>query len=617
MTPQKFILIGFLTLLLLTAPVAAATTAAFIPVPVTPTTQSIFNYTLYTTNLVNTSFIVANITFPRLDMVLLNSYKNNTNLNGVSFVTSNLSSTVTSVQINATNTSQLFGSGASAESLVDFQFRYYNITSANTDAVTLDPSTTQWYGNASTINAGYNSFGSLTSGQVVPTLATGFTQQDLTMAAAYVLTLKVTDASTGSPIPTCSLVDSNTATYTTNNGVFNLSYPFSSVVVYVSSTGYVSKSASYVIDSNQVQTIQLAAVTATQAPFAVTYPPLNIQFHIQTILGQALPNTFVTATPSQTTLQNYTYLASLFGYALTTTPLNTLQMNGTSDSYGNINFAMMTDTQYAMTFSLPGYTFSNINITPSSSTTNYVITPNNAVNVFQKNGSAPQANVVFSASQYRYNLTTALLTINYTDVSGATTGGSYSLYKTNKTLGNSYSNSTTNTAIISGTFSGNLTSPSYYLIDAATSLCPASNSTIETTNGVKVSCNNGTSIVNDQSYMAAATGNTASGVVNVNGAVIFNNLTSPVGPFGYDILLFFALLFVFITTMAGGAADMPIGSAIAGTFEWFVFEGIGWLHDIDAPIAQLGGIPAPVAVGTVAFFCCCIWAFAEFRRRNK
>jgi PKD repeat protein len=450
-----------------------------------------------------------------------------------------------------------------------------------------------------------------------PSSTSGFTQQDIWMDGLYTLTFHVTDASTGAPISIVTISDSNGATTTTSGGTGYLTEPAGTVsVCFVVSSGYTNICTSYIVDSDAEYDVQLSAATTVNS-YAVTYPPLNIQFHLQTLLGTSIPGARVTAVPSQTTLSNYSYVAGLFGYVLSDVPLDTLAMNGTTDTNGNINFAMMADTQYAMTFTASGYTFNNITITPSSSATYYLITPTNAVNVFQANGTSPQASVAFTTSNTRYNLTTALINLSYTDSSSATLSGTYRIYFTNKTLGYAYNNFSEETVLVSGTFTGSVFNASYYFIDGATAACPHSNGTILLLSGTLVACTNQTNIVNDQSYMAEATGSTASGSVVVNNVIILNNLTAPVGPFGYDILLFFALLFLFITVMAGGAADLPLGSLFAGTFEWFVFEGIGWLHSIDTPITQLGGMNAPIAVGTIAFFCCVIWAIAEFRRRNK
>lgn len=93
--------------------------------------------------------------------------------------------------------------------------------------------------------------------RVSPTAATGFTQQDIIMASSYTLTLFITDLYTGYPIPVVTVIDSLGNTQTTSVGTFIGTYPYSTVVVYLSSAGYTSKAMSYLMDEDRIENLSM------------------------------------------------------------------------------------------------------------------------------------------------------------------------------------------------------------------------------------------------------------------------------------------------------------------------------------------------------------------------
>ena len=165
--------------------------------------------------------------------------------------------------------------------------------------------------------------------------------------------------------------------------------------------------------------------TSSTDTYKVKYPPSDVRFHVQEISGKSLTEVFVTAAPFQSTLGNYGSVASLFGYDLVTIPLDLMQLNGTTDTRGDITFAMMSDVSYKMTFAKTGYTFDEVTITPHDD--NYIIYPTTTGSFFVTNGTAPVANVAYNVTSRRINSTYGEIVVTYFDSGGATTWGNITI----------------------------------------------------------------------------------------------------------------------------------------------------------------------------------------------
>jgi hypothetical protein len=387
--------------------VSAFPQLAFSPPSVTTTTGATFNYTVYTAGLSNTNYTLANVTYPRQDLILLNSFKNNTKLDGISFTQANLSATVASVQINATNNSGTFGSGASLESLFDLQFQYYNATSPNTDALTFDTGTTKYY------NASYQSFNTLTNGQVVGSFGTGFTQQDIYQTAIYILTITVTDISTGQPIPGVAIADSNGQNTTTNTaGIGILNEPYSTVVGSLIATGYVSRGWSVVVDNDTSVTYQMTP-SSKASTSNVIYIPQQVRFRFYDQTGSALNGMYVSATPSNFTAPtDWTQLLFGISPAVNINGTTTFGYTGTDGSWAT---PMLASFQYNM-FVLDSARSVNYNFTLYPSQPEYVyIIPNGFVNV-----SPLVSTITYSLGNATINSTAEYLNMSYHDTTAGT-----------------------------------------------------------------------------------------------------------------------------------------------------------------------------------------------------
>jgi len=415
-----FLLIGILALI---STASAATTIAFKPVPLTPSAPATFNATIYTSGIpqYNASYVLANVTFPRLDMVVSNCYKNNSHIDGISFTVINLTSTVTSVQINATNSSQLFGSGASLESIFDLQLRYYNATSANNDSVPFDTATLQWYGNTSTISTGYHAFDSTTNGWVNATLTNSGNQQDIAMIGTYVLTVTVTASDTGLPIPGYVIADSTGQNATANSaGISTLNEPYSTAAGSLFATGYVSRGWSIVVDNDTSVAYQMTPAS-TSPQSNVIYIPQQVRFRFYDQSGNALDGMYVSATPLNFTAPS-DWTQKLFGIS-SSVNINGTTTYGYTGSEGSWATPMLASFQYKMHI-LDASRSVNYNFTLYPSQSEYVYTiPIGFVNI-----SPLVSSITYSMGNATINSTAEFLNMSYVDITAGTTYLAFTVY---------------------------------------------------------------------------------------------------------------------------------------------------------------------------------------------
>lgn len=261
---------------------------------------------------------------------------------------------------------------------------------------------------------------------ITSTALTSFTEVDMELEPVYTLTLHIVDAADNVAIPTSTLTSSTGETNTTINGVGVLTFPYSIGTVYITSEGYQSRAVSYLMDRDRDEMVQLTKSSDINN-YAVTYPPKDIRFHVQTLAGKNIPTARVIATPYLTTLGSYTFVADLFGYDFDKVQLANLTLSGYTDSRGDITFAMMTDVQYELYTNKSGYAFHNFTMTPHDD--NYIIYADQTGSLFVTNGTAPAASVTYVIRSKRLNATSAVINISYDDVAGATNAGIIRLHR--------------------------------------------------------------------------------------------------------------------------------------------------------------------------------------------
>ena len=435
-----------------------------------------------------------------------------------------------------------------------------------------------------------------------------FVPQDIWMTAQYAQTFHVTNSNTLAPIGNVTITSIHSGTAITDvSGTAAMTTVFGPETMSFAVAGYQPKSVAYVFDSDASHDVQLIPEAATPTPYLVKYPPKDVRFHVQTLSGLVLPLSYVTATPVQTTLGNYAYVASLFGYDFSEVPMSNLTLSGYSDSRGDITFAMMTDVQYSLTASKPGYTFRPLNITPHDD--NYLIISDYTGSLFVANGTAPAASVTFQTIYTRVNQTVGLINISYVDTAGATTAGRLNITQTNKTIGG-----TSAILIAGGTFTGNSSWKNFTLIDAVVSGCAGKTSVVYDGNGAITSCLNQT-LVDGASYQTSAVGYTSGGNVYETGTVWFIATKSPIAGLSPEFALFIALGIMMFTAMMAGTSTAPAVSLVV-TFEGWVFYGMNMFVLMAGPMGSSGRDPV-LDVLTIMTIITIIWLFVTFRRSGK
>lgn len=281
--------------------------------------------------------------------------------------------------------------------------------------------------NLTVTNTSFGATNTSASITITSSMASGVNHADMLMSPEYTLTIHVTDSDTGLPIPVVTIMDSDGQTVTTTTGTGVLTEGYGLVTGTLVSDGYYSRAFSVVVDEDMERTYQLTASSSDLNNYAVTYPPKDIRFHVQTLAGKNIPTARVIATPYLTTLGSYTFVADLFGYDFDKVPLANLTLSGYTDSRGDITFAMMTDVQYELYTNKSGYTFHNFTMTPHDD--NYIIYADQTGSLWVTNGTAPAASVTYVIRSKRLNATSAVINISYDDVAGATNAGIIRLHR--------------------------------------------------------------------------------------------------------------------------------------------------------------------------------------------
>jgi PKD repeat protein len=195
--------------------------------------------------------------------------------------------------------------------------------------------------------AGSNS----TSMDITDRVFNGINQQDLLMTTGYNFTLYIRDSSTHDLINVANVSDSEGNSKITTNGQYFYVYQYGTYAFIVSAKDHITKQASYIIDSDQNQTIYLVpALSGESVPVRSIVTPYKVRFVCRDIMGNPISGMNVSITGEQSTLGNLSWVGFLFGYDLNTTPLLNSTLYGNTDSDGSINFIMLQSERYQMNY---------------------------------------------------------------------------------------------------------------------------------------------------------------------------------------------------------------------------------------------------------------------------
>jgi PKD repeat protein len=256
------------------------------------------------------------------------------------------------------------------------------------------------------------------------TVLNTFVVQDIWMAKSYVLTLHVTDSTTGLPIVgTVTALDGTGTTSTTTTGTFYLTLPYGATSITLSSAGYYGKQVSYIIDADRTETVQLVPLGTTPGQ-NVWWTPHIVQITLFDALTQnRLYEVNVSANYNQSSMPTE-WVQQLYG--IQSTPAGqmvnkTLALQGETGGDGTITFTMLGSLKYDMyltsaTYGLTGY---HVAAYPSDSMLNLYI-PTTSTLPVTKNSTYQALNTT-RVYYYEPDINNVTMCIDYMDSAGLTT----------------------------------------------------------------------------------------------------------------------------------------------------------------------------------------------------
>jgi PKD repeat protein len=190
-----------------------------------------------------------------------------------------------------------------------------------------------------------------TTGTITVVTLVGYNRQDLPMNGYYSYTFFVKDGSTGYPVNSFTVTDSAGNTAQITDGKYVQTFPYGMTSFTVSSSGYQTQKATYLIDDqNENSTMVLYPSPVTNTTQLMYVTPLKVRFLCTNYLNQPISGMNVSITGYQTTLGSNSWVPALFGYNLNNTPLLNATMYGNTGSDGSVNFIMLETEQYMMNF---------------------------------------------------------------------------------------------------------------------------------------------------------------------------------------------------------------------------------------------------------------------------
>ena len=192
------------------------------------------------------------------------------------------------------------------------------------------------------------------TGYITVVNASGFTPQDIWMVGQFLQTFRITDKDTGLPIPVVDLQDTAMQTYTTTNGTGYLTESFGASNVVFISSGYDSKSISYVFDSDETHDVQLTKSTPGGSK-NTWYSPHQVRLEVWNSYGNKIEGIAINATANYSSMPD-SWITNLYGIDpdVANNMLNkTLIMAASTGSDGAVVFTMHGSISYDVRMTNP------------------------------------------------------------------------------------------------------------------------------------------------------------------------------------------------------------------------------------------------------------------------
>ncbi len=370
----------------------------------------------------------------------------------------------------------------------------------------------------------------------------------------------VTDAATHNAIPNAQVSlpgHPNATTSPTGFYLFDDLAP-SSYYVSASASGYDDSAAHAVTltEGNLTwQDIELTPSSTPSSGLGVQYPPHNVKFTVLTLFGAPIPGVNVSAqgfeqTPSSNLIER------LLGIDMTSTPINSELMSGTTDTNGEINFMMIEVVKYRIQLYKPGVVNQTLEIYPKEDTYPIIISTAGGL-LLPDAGDALR--------DIRINVTTSTegdtghIHIDYNDTTRKTTGLTIQVTQQNTT-----DSSAPEEVIASHTVA----------------------------NDANVTHTFDLSVYKGQSFFVRLEAEHPDfGTVHRDYAVAFKGVRVPLGPLPDGLYIYVAGFALMLLGGIFGATSATRGVVVIALAGW-LFWGFGWLDDL--------GLIAPVSLGLVS-----------------
>jgi len=168
----------------------------------------------------------------------------------------------------------------------------------------------------------------------------------LLMNPIFNLTVRARSADTHATIMEFNTILNDGDVVQTTTGYINFSVNYGIHKVEVSADGYYPQ-VSYVYVAQDTEKV-IYLTPLEEAGGAGTYypPPHLVEFKVQNVWGQPLSGINVTAVPSETSMVNWNWIRSVYGYGENISQT----MSGITDSNGAVSFVMVETIKYKMYF---------------------------------------------------------------------------------------------------------------------------------------------------------------------------------------------------------------------------------------------------------------------------
>lgn len=382
------------------------------------------------------------------------------------------------------------------------------------------------------------------------------TQHNLALKGHFLLTVTAKDDTSLANLHNATISLSDGQESTQNPATFTADYgPYT---ITAAAGGYYPQTQSAYLDKPGTTTATVLLTARPEPappPELPNYPPHNVKFTVQTLLGTPIPGVNVTAQGIQQT-PSTNIIERLLGINTTSTPITTELMSGTTDSNGEINFMMIEAVKYRISLYKPGVVDQTLEIYPKEDTYPIIISTAGGPLLPDAGDALRDINI---------NITTSTegdighIHIDYNDTTRKTTGLSIQVTQQN----------TTNTSAPEDVIA-----------------------TYTVANDANVTHTFDLPNYKGQSFFVRLEAEHPDfGTINRDYAVAFKGVRVPLGPLPDGLYIYVAGFGLMLLGGIFGATSATRGVVVIAFAGW-LFYAFGWLDDL--------GLIAPVSLGLVS-----------------